>query len=124
VQAHTGLPLAHDDRLKERAFGAFEGQFRKDILERHGRSFHENYHDLLPPDSESADALMTRIGHVVGDYLQSHSHHKLLFVGHGAFMAHLCGLVGLDSAKRFENATPYHFRPAGEAWVLERVEAE
>jgi probable phosphoglycerate mutase len=118
VQEYVGAPLHHDERLKERAFGAFEGQLREDILARHQRGPEESYQDLLPPDCESAEALQARIATVLTEHLQAHATQTVLFVGHGAFMAHLCDLLGLDSQQRFANALPYRFTPTAQGWRM------
>ncbi len=118
VQEHLGVPLHHDDLLKERAFGAFEGQFRHDILARHNRGPEESYQDILPPDCESTPALQARIASVMATHLQAAEAHPLLFVGHGAFMANLCEVLGLESQIRFQNALPYQFTPAGTGWQM------
>jgi probable phosphoglycerate mutase len=122
VHEHIGIPLAHDERLKERAFGAFEGQFRHEILARHGRGPEDSYQDILPADCETDAALQTRIATVLAAHLSAAEAHSLLFVGHGAFMAHLCEILGLDGRQRFQNALPYHFTPVSAGWRLRAVE--
>jgi len=119
VQEQLGTPLHHDDRLKERAFGAFEGEFRHEILARHNRGPEESYQDILPPDCETADMLQTRIATVLTEHLTAQATNTLLFVGHGAFMAHLCELLGLNGQQRFANALPYQFTPKTSGWQME-----
>ncbi|MCA3244625.1 MAG: histidine phosphatase family protein [Alphaproteobacteria bacterium] len=121
VQEHVGVPLHHDERLKERAFGAFEGQFRHEILARHNRGPEDSYQDILPPDCESTPALHARIASVLAEQLTAHTPHTVLFVGHGAFMAHLCELLGLNGQQRFQNALPYRFTPLATGWHLEAL---
>jgi broad specificity phosphatase PhoE len=122
VQEQLGVPLQHDELLKERAFGAFEGQFRHEILARHNRGPEDSYQDILPVDCETAAALQARIATVLANHLEAAETHPLLFVGHGAFMANLCEILGLDSQRRFQNALPYQFMPAICGWELSAME--
>lgn len=121
VQEHIGAPLHHDERLKERAFGTFEGAFRHEILARHNRGPEDSYQDILPPDCETEPALQARIATVLAEHLSAQTPNTLLFVGHGAFMAHLCELLGLNSQQRFQNALPYRFSPTASGWEMEAI---
>ncbi len=118
VQRVLQIPLEHDERLKERYFGAFEGRDRHEILAQHNRPSDALYYDLLPPDSETSAMLQARIAAALSTHLSAHAAHPLLFVGHGAYMAHLCELLGLNSRLRFANALPYHFQPSPTGWAM------
>lgn len=105
VAATKDLPVTHDDRLKERYFGAFDGMLLSEIREQHGVGDGVSIWSLDSPEAEPFDVALTRTIDSLCEHLAD-SNDSVLFVAHGALFTllteHLFS-VRMQSA----NATPY-----------------
>jgi broad specificity phosphatase PhoE len=112
------LPLQLDDNLQERHFGSFEGRTRAEILAAHNLPPTGRTSDIMPPDSESWDALKHRATTVMHHWLTQLPAASLLFVGHGAFATALGEVLLGHNNLRLPNAQPMAFAPSPNGWQV------
>lgn len=119
VAAAKGLPVTHDERLKERYFGAFDGMLLSEIREKHGIGDGASIWSLNSPEAEPFDVALGRTIDSLCDHLAD-SDDSVLFVAHGALFTllteHLFG-VRMQSA----NATPYRVFSDDGVWRAHEV---
>ncbi len=103
-----GVPVTVDERLREGAFGAWEGLTRAEVFERGGEDAKllvelERDPERAPPDGESLLAVQTRVLAFVQELAGRHPHESVVLVSHvGPIKALLCTAlrVPLDTAQR------------------------
>ncbi len=119
VAATKGLSVTHDDRLKERYFGAYDGMLLSEIREQHGVGDGVSIWSLDSPEAEPYDVALTRTIDCLCEHLAG-SEDQVLFVAHGAIFTllteYLFG-VRMQSA----NATPYQVFKEEGAWRAHEI---
>lgn len=61
-----------DDRIIERSYGDFQGQYHKGFIKRHGKELFDKYHrayDFPPPNGESVKMVEKRVNSFIKDLL-------------------------------------------------------
>lgn len=121
VAAALGAPLLLEPGLKERAFGAFEGQIVAEVKRAHGIPDTQPLSTILPPDAEPWPRTRARALAVLGEWLAREGDATLLFVSHdGIFRALQEQLLGVRPEAT--HATPYLFAPEGEGWRVRELD--
>lgn len=119
VAATKNLPVTHDERLKERYFGAFDGLLLSEIREKHGVGDGVSIWSLNSPEAEPLSSALGRTMESLCEHLAD-SDDSVLFVAHGALFTllteHLFG-VRMQSA----NATPYQVFEEEGVWRAHEV---
>ena len=119
VAATKGLTVIHDERLKERYFGAFDGLLLSEIREQHGIGDGVSIWSLNSPEAEPYDVALARTMDSLCEHLAD-SDDQVLFVAHGAIftllMLHLFS-VRMQSA----NATPYRVFKEEGVWRAHEI---
>jgi glucosyl-3-phosphoglycerate phosphatase len=99
LAAKLGLRVQLDERLRERAFGAWEGLTTAEIEERFAEA-HERWRAGEGPgaaDAEPFDAFADRITAFLDDVLEQHPDDEVLVVAHGGSIRVIHALArGLD----------------------------
>jgi 2,3-bisphosphoglycerate-dependent phosphoglycerate mutase len=99
--AQTGCALRFDERLRERAFGIFEGATLEEIARDHRAEF-ERWRareiDWAIPGGESARDLLDRVGAALTDIVLAHAGGTVAVVAHGGV---------LDAAYRRARTLPW-----------------
>lgn len=108
------LPFEIDERLVERSFGDFEGQYRDDIAPKG-----QNVPDL--PSVEPWADVKKRAHHAVMDALECYPGQRLCFITHGGFLSAL-GEALTTQCRRIPNATLLRFERVGFEWRRETIE--
>ncbi|TKW60839.1 MAG: histidine phosphatase family protein [Blastochloris viridis] len=113
VAKSLNITVDVDTRLKERAYGAFEGLSSQKTREKYGLAEDESHEHILPPDAETLPALTERIKESLLFWFLSYPHDTILIVSHGgccsALQADLCGQGGYN---RVPTGAPHYFQPA------------
>ncbi len=102
------VPVTSDERLREGAFGAWEGLTRAEVFERGGEDAKllvewERDPDCAPPGGESLSAVQRQVLAFVQELAGRHAHESVVLVSHvGPIKALLCAAlrVPLDTAQR------------------------
>jgi ribonuclease H / adenosylcobalamin/alpha-ribazole phosphatase len=95
------LPLRLDPRLREQAFGEWEGRTRREVLEGDGERLLRWEADLgsTPPGGDSLAAVQGRMLDLVADLSREHSGDWIVLVSHvGPIKALLCAALGVPLA--------------------------
>ena len=101
IAAARDLPLRLDPRLREQAFGEWEGRTRREVLAGDGERLLRWEADLgsEPPGGESLDAVQRRMLDLVGDLSREHPGDWIVLVSHvGPIKALLCAALGVPLA--------------------------
>lgn len=104
IAAARDLPLQIDPRLREQAFGEWEGRTRREVLAADGERLLRWEADLgdrgmAPPGGESLDAVQRRMLDLVGDLSREHPGNWIVLVSHvGPIKALLCAALGVPLA--------------------------
>jgi len=116
VSERIDRPIYIDSQLKERSFGAFEGQILADLKRSLGLEPHQRLTAYLPADAEQWPNTGVRAMAAFGNSLAKFARRNVLFVAHaGLFDALHEQLFGF----RLEpNHEPYLFEPAGQTWKV------
>lgn len=100
LSAHFGVPLKHDDRLREIHFGAWENRAWNDIETSELNAWMENWVHVAPPGGENFLGLQARVGAWWRD-LPLHDD-PLVVVSHaGPMRALLAQLLGMPPENAF-----------------------
>ena len=112
---NEGLDLPHsiDERLVERHFGDYEGQYRDDVA-----ATGANIPDL--PSVEPWADTMERAHEAVTELLQSHPQDRLRLITHGGFISAL-GQAMTSQCQKIPNATLVRFERVGFKWRQELI---
>ena len=78
----TGLALEVDDRLREAAFGAWEGHSRDDLAARHPDLFSTRRWLVEAPDGERYEDILARAASLLAD-LRPEPARRVILVSHG-----------------------------------------
>lgn len=101
VAAALGKPVVADSRLREVAFGAWEGLTYLDIQKRWPDEYAAWQHDPvthIPPGGENLAQVAQRVGAVVDEIRQKNEGQTVLLVAHGgALRAIICHALELPS---------------------------
>ena len=104
INAHHGLPIHEDARLKEIYFGSWEGITHKEAESRYPGAqlrWRRNPFEAMPPDGESIDAVEARIGSLLQE-LYTYEDRTVLVASHCAIMqVLLCQALRMDLAGRW-----------------------
>jgi 2,3-bisphosphoglycerate-dependent phosphoglycerate mutase len=97
IQAATGQPIVRDARLRERAYGVFEGATREEAADRHPEVY-ETYMrshsaDFRLPGGESRHELLTRGRAALQEIMQQHAGETVVIVTHGGFLSSILAYV-------------------------------
>jgi broad specificity phosphatase PhoE len=116
VSERIDRPIYIDSQLKERSFGAFEGQILADLKRSLGLEPHQRLTAYPPDDAEQWPDKGARARSAFGNSLAKFARRNVLFVAHaGLFDALHEQLFG----SRLEpNHEPYLFEPAGQTWKV------
>jgi broad specificity phosphatase PhoE len=101
IAAARDLPLRLDSRLREQAFGEWEGRTRREVLAGDGERLLRWEADLglAPPGGESLDAVQRRMLDLVADLCREHRGDWIVLVSHvGPIKALLCAALGVPLA--------------------------
>lgn len=101
IAAAHELPLRLEPRLREQAFGEWEGLTRAQVLESDGERLRgwEGDLSLAPPGGESLAAVQARMLDLVGELALDHTGDCLVLVSHvGPIKALLCAALGVPLA--------------------------
>lgn len=96
LAARNGAALTHDARLRERCFGAFEGQRFVDIEAADPASalrWRKREPGFAPPDGESLQTLQDRIAQAVHALASQHLGQHIAIVAHGGVLDSLYRLA-------------------------------
>ena len=119
VAQTKSLPVTHDDRLKERFFGAFDGMLLSEIREQHGVGDGVSIWSLNSPEAEPLEVALNRTIDSLCEHLAD-TDDQVLFVAHGALFTllteHLFS-VRMQSA----NATPYRVFKEEGVWRAHEI---
>ena len=100
IAAVHGLPVNGDARLREMAFGAWEGLTYGEIRQRFLQAlaaWEADPLDTAPPDGESLSQVAARVRSALDDVARVHAGQTVLLVGHGGpLRVLLCLTLGLD----------------------------
>jgi ribonuclease H / adenosylcobalamin/alpha-ribazole phosphatase len=95
------LPLRLEPRLREQAFGEWEGLTRAQVLESDGERLRgwEGDLSLAPPGGESLEAVQARMLDLVGELAGDHLGESIVLVSHvGPIKSLLCAALGVPLA--------------------------
>lgn len=101
IAAARDLPLRLDPRLREQAFGEWEGRTRREVLADDGERLLRWESDLgsSPPGGESLAAVQERMLDLVADLSREHQGDWIVLVSHvGPIKALLCAALGVSLA--------------------------
>ncbi len=119
VAQTKSLPVTHDDRLKERFFGAYDGMLLSEIREQHGVGDGVSIWSLNSPEAEPLEVALNRTIDSLCEHLAD-TDDQVLFVAHGALFTllteHLFS-VRMQSA----NATPYRVFKEEGVWRAREI---
>jgi alpha-ribazole phosphatase len=105
IATRHGLPVCTDPRLREIAFGRWEGLTYAEIEARYPTELGRWVMDPAscpPPGGEALDRLQVRVASWLGELAQGHSHQAVLVVAHGGSLQMLlCLALGLSPAARW-----------------------
>ncbi len=112
LQGYTGIPIHVDERLREKRFGALEGQIRHQVQKQkvvrpHGVSPQVRSDD---PEAESNDDLSKRILTFLNDLGNRHETGRVLIVTHGALIRALLDLSSYREAVSLRNTSVSRIR--------------
>lgn len=117
-----GLPLRQEPRLREMAFGAWEGLRPADVQQHDPHLLAAWYQDPLhvaPPGGETLRQVAHRVQAVLADIVMAHEDHTVLLVSHGGpLRVLLCLALGLPPRAYWQ------FGLAPAAWADLQVYAE
>jgi phosphoserine phosphatase len=130
IAARHDLPVRTDLRLRECAFGDWEGLTVSQIEERYPDLFASYRQDSVAhraPGGERLEALQARVAAAIDDIARAHSDDTVVVVTHGgpirAFLCHAFG-TDLESFRRLHldncGITVFSLE-AGAHWFLERL---
>jgi broad specificity phosphatase PhoE len=109
-------PIYIDSQLKERSFGAFEGQILADLKKSLGLEPLQRLTAYLPADAEQWPDTGARARAAFGTSFTKFAARKVLFVAHaGLFDALHEQLFG---SRLGPNHEPYLFEPVGQTWKV------
>ncbi|MDR2853414.1 MAG: histidine phosphatase family protein [Burkholderiaceae bacterium] len=89
IARHTGAPVYPETRLRERAFGCFEGRIFTEIEAEHpeaARLWRQRDPHFAPPGGESLFDFRARITAVAQDLAARHAGQQIVLVAHGGVM--------------------------------------
>jgi broad specificity phosphatase PhoE len=99
IIAGSGAPLHLEPRLREAAFGDFQGLTTPEIVERFPEAYHAWRHDAVrnrPPGGETLEDLGERCMAALHDMVARHPGETLAVVAHGGpVRVMVCGILGL-----------------------------
>ena len=131
VLAHHELELSHDQRLRERAFGQFQGLRLDEIAEQQPEAFAR--HRAFDPDfdyhgGQSRRQKSAEVVSFLGDILIRHSGQRVLAVSHGGSMSliiqHILGIpLDQDVPIYCKNAGVCVLEYEAGRWILRSIEA-
>lgn len=101
IAAARDLPLKLDSRLREQAFGEWEGRTRREVLAGDGERLLRWEADLgsSPPGGESLVTVQERMLDLIGDLAREHRGDWVVLVSHvGPIKALLCAALGAPLA--------------------------
>jgi broad specificity phosphatase PhoE len=101
IAAARDLPLRLDPRLREQAFGEWEGRTRREVLAGDGERLLRWEADLgsAPPGGDSLEAVQRRMLDLVADLSREHPGDWIVLVSHvGPIKALLCAALGVPLA--------------------------
>ena len=98
VAATKGLPVQLDARLRERAFGSWEGLTREDVAERHAGERH---------DGETDDEVRERVLAAIDAIAAAHPGQHVLVVSHGGALNTLWHHALGERVERWANCAVY-----------------
>lgn len=101
IAAARELPLKLDPRLREQAFGEWEGRTRREVLAGDGDRLLRWEADLgsSPPGGESLVTVQERMLDLIGDLARQHQGDWVVLVSHvGPIKALLCAALGVPLA--------------------------
>ncbi len=106
------IPLSPVQELRELCYGEWEGRTYQDIQAKDPQGYARQMArspDFAPPQGESLEQLMHRVGGFISGLRQSHPEETVLIVGHGgALKAALISLLSLP----LEAFSRFYFAPA------------
>jgi len=116
VSERIDRPIYIDSQLKERSFGAFEGQIIADLKRSLGLEPQQRLTAYLPADAEQWPDTGARARAAFGNSLAKFAWRNVLFVAHA-------GLFGalheqLFGSRLEPNHEPYLFEPSGQTWKV------
>jgi broad specificity phosphatase PhoE len=110
-------PIHIENALRERSFGAYEGQSISGIRQKLGLPPGESVSKYIDDTAEPWAQVTERALGAVGRWLAAHPDKKLVFVAHRTVLRVLAeALTGEDI--RAPNATPYLFQPTPSGWSV------
>jgi broad specificity phosphatase PhoE len=101
IAAARDLPLKLDPRLREQAFGEWEGRTRREVLAGDGERLlrWESNLGSAPPGGESLVTVQDRMLDLIGDLAREHRGDWVVLVSHvGPIKALLCAALGVPLA--------------------------
>jgi probable phosphoglycerate mutase len=98
VAATKGLPVRLDARLRERAFGSWEGLTREDVAERFSGERH---------DGESDEDVRARVLAAIEEIAAAHPGEQVLVVSHGGALNSLWHHALGEQIERWANCAVY-----------------
>lgn len=125
--SRLGLEVTRDARLRETAFGKWEGHTRDELAEQWGAELDEwaSGADVAPPGGETRTQSGARVADAIRDIVSSSEARTIVIVAHGAVLRGaaeiLLGMGGTDSPGRLGvlgNCGHGEFLFTGTAWVL------
>jgi broad specificity phosphatase PhoE len=116
ISERIDRPIYIDSQLKERSFGAFEGQIIADVKQSLGLEPHQRLTPYLPADAEQWPDTGARARAALGNSLAKFARRDVLFVAHAGFFDALH--EQLFGSRLEPNHEPYMFEPAGQTWKV------
>jgi alpha-ribazole phosphatase len=117
-----GLPLRQEPRLREMAFGVWEGLTYADLQQRDPSllaTWQQNPMQVAPPGGETLHQVADRVQAMLADIITAHQGHIVLLVSHGGpLRVLLCLALGLSPRAYWQ------FSLAPASWAELEVHAE
>lgn len=99
ARAHPDTTVTYDARLRERAYGEYEGKSRHEL---HERGLTDSQIHSAPPGGETTAVFVERILSFLDDLWETHRDEHVLLVTHSGFIARLLLSLAGDSDGDFE----------------------
>lgn len=107
IAAACGLPIALDDRLRERSVGVFDGLLFTEAEARYPAAWAKMIArdpDAVPEGAETVDQVFARVTAAIDDVCARHAGGRVVVVTHGIALfhvfAHVCGLGSPRGSQR------------------------
>jgi probable phosphoglycerate mutase len=128
LDAHDGIPLHPEPRLREQSKGVWDGLRWDDIRAQRAEEFAawQADRDAAPPGGETLSQTVARIRAFLDDLTRDHPGQTVLIAAHGAVLRTLiCLALGIDPAFTWhfhlDNTGLSELRRYPEGWVLHRL---